>query len=98
MLNKLFNWLFGSKDVGWEQDKVTGDMTVPRKKKEEPSDELAAWPFPVASDFDAQIEEAPKVTRKPKAKKATTTKKKAPAKAKTKTTTTKKTTTKKPSK
>jgi len=79
MLNKLFNWLFGSD-----------------KKKE--STDLAAWPFPVASDFDAQPQEAPKVTRKPKAKKATTTKKKAPAKAKTKTTTTKKTTTKKPSK
>mgnify|MGYP000203142670 FL=1 len=79
MLNKLFNWLFGS------------------DKKEE-STELAAWPFPVASDFDAQTEEAPKVTRKPKAKKATTTKKKAPAKAKAKTTKTKKTTTKKPSK
>ena len=97
MLNKLFNWLFGSKDVSWEQDKVTGDMTVPRKKKSDPGD-LAAWPFPVASDFDAQTEEAPKVTRKPKAKKATTTKKKAPAKAKAKTTKTKKTTTKKPSK
>jgi len=79
MLNKLFNWLFGS------------------DKKEE-STELAAWPFPVASDFDAQTEEAPKVTRKPKAKKAATTKKKAPAKAKAKTTKTKKTTTKKPSK
>ena len=99
MLSKLFNWLFGSKDVSWEQDKVTGDMTVPRKKKSDPGD-LAAWPFPVASDFDAQTEEAPKVTRKPKAKKATTTKKKAPAKAKAKakTTKTKKTTTKKPSK
>lgn len=79
MLNKLFNWLFGS------------------DKKEE-STELAAWPFPVASDFDAQTKEAPKVTRKPKAKKATTTKKKAPAKAKAKTTKTKKTTTKQPSK
>jgi hypothetical protein len=68
-------------------------------KKEESAD-LAAWPFPVASDFDAQPQEAPKVTRKPKAKKATTTKKKAPAKtkAKDKTTKTKKTTTKKPSK
>jgi len=66
--------------------------------KKEESTELAAWPFPVASDFDAQTEEAPKVTRKPKAKKATTTKKKAPAKAKAKTTKTKKTTTKKPSK
>ena len=98
MLNKLFNWLFGSsKDVGWEQDKVTGDVSIPKKKKSDPGD-LAAWPFPVASDFDAQIEEEPKVTRKPKAKKATTTKKKAPAKAKAKTTKTKKTTTKKPSK
>jgi len=66
--------------------------------KKEESTELAAWPFPVASDFDAQTEEAPKVTRKPKAKRATTTKKKAPAKAKAKTTKTKKTTTKKPSK
>jgi len=86
MLNKLFNWLFGS------------------DKKEESTD-LAAWPFPVASDYKKAQEglglepsSAPKVTRKPKAKKATTTKKKAPAKAKAKTTKTKKTTTKKPSK
>jgi len=84
MLNKLFNWLFGND-----------------KKKE--STDLAAWPFPVASDYEKAQEglglepsSAPKVTRKPKAKKAATTKKKAPAKAKT--TKTKKTTTKKPSK
>ena len=99
MFDKLFSWLFGnSKGVGWEQDKVTGDVSIPKKKKSD----LAPWPFPVASDFDAPTEEAPKVTRKPKAKKATTTKKKAPAKtkakAKAKTTKTKKTTTKKPSK
>jgi hypothetical protein len=86
MLNKLFNWLFGS------------------DKKEETA-EPAAWPFPVASDYEKAQEglglepsSAPKVTRKPKARKATTTKKKAPAKAKAKTTKTKKTTTKKPSK
>jgi hypothetical protein len=81
MLNKLFNWLFGS------------------DKKEETA-EPAPWPFPVSKEFDAQTNEAPKVTRKPKAKKATTTKKKSPAKtkAKDKTTKTKKTTTKKPSK
>jgi hypothetical protein len=70
-------------------------------KKEETA-EPAPWPFPVSKEFDAQPQEAPKVTRKPKAKKATTTKKKAPAKtkakAKPKTTKTKKTTTKKPSK
>jgi hypothetical protein len=75
--------------------------------KKEESTELAAWPFPVASDYEKAQEglglepsSAPKVTRKPKAKKATTTKKKAPAKtkAKAKTTKTKKTTTKKPSK
>lgn len=90
MLNKLFNWLFGS------------------DKKEETA-EPAAWPFPVSSDYEKAQEglglepsSAPKVTRKPKAKKATTTKKKAPAKAKAKSkatkTKTKKTTTKKPSK
>ena len=63
MLSKLFNWLFGSsKDVGWEQDKVTGDVSIPKKKKSDPGD-LAAWPFPVASDFDAQTEEATKVKK-----------------------------------
>lgn len=78
MFNKLFNWLFGTKDKSEEQ-------------------ELAPWPFPVS---DGISEPAPKVTRKPKAKKATTTKKKAPAKAKpkAKTAKTKKATTKKPSK
>jgi hypothetical protein len=82
MFDKLFNWLFGTKDKSEEQ-------------------ELAPWPFPVS---DGISEPAPKVTRKPKAKKATTTKKKAPAKAKpkakpkAKTAKTKKATTKKPSK
>ena len=78
MFDKLFNWLFGTKDKSKEQ-------------------ELAPWPFPVS---DGISEPAPKVTRKPKAKKATTTKKKAPAKAKpkAKTAKTKKATTKKPSK
>ena len=78
MFDKLFKWLFGTKDKSEEQ-------------------ELAPWPFPVS---DGISEPAPKVTRKPKAKKATTTKKKAPAKAKpkAKTAKTKKATTKKPSK
>ena len=52
MLDKLFNWLFSTKDKSEEQ-------------------ELAPWPFPVS---DGISEPAPKVTRKPKAKKATTTK------------------------
>ena len=97
MLSKLFNWLFSNKNE-WEMDKDTGHGMLKQKKSK--SGELAAWPFPVADDFE-KTKEAPKVTRKPKAKKATTaTKKKAPAKAKAKATTTKtkKTTTKKPSK
>ena len=95
MIKKLINWLFGNNNPKAE--------------------DLAAWPFPVTGDY-AKAQEglglepssAPKVTRKPKAKKAATTKKKSPAKAKAKATAkpkakpkatnTKKATPKKPSK
>jgi hypothetical protein len=43
----------------------------------------AAWPFPVSDKFEQAVEvTTPKVTRKPKAKKAATTKKKAQLKQK----------------
>ena len=91
MFSKFFNWLFNNTNV----------------PKNEEAAMPAAWPFPVTSDYEKAQEglglepsSAPKVTRKPKAKKAATTKKKAPAKAKAKATTTKtkKATPKKPSK
>ena len=89
MFSKFFNWLFNNTNV----------------PKNEEAAMPAAWPFPVTSDYEKAQEglglepsSAPKVTRKPKAKKAATTKKKASAKAKSKATNTKKATPKKPSK
>ena len=82
-LRKFFNWLFNNTNV----------------PKNEEAAMPAAWPFPVSDHFEQAVEvTTPKVTRKPKAKKAATTKKKASAKAKSKATNTKKATPKKPSK